>query len=75
MNPQMQKQRMIKWFQREKSRAINSPHPQINLYARNKRINIETYTSDYIRSWIYRLNKLKKNLEMINLKDIRKFFI
>ena len=39
---------MVEWFQREKSRAINSPYPQINLYARNKQINIEIYTSDYI---------------------------
>ena len=64
---------MKEWFKRKRQKALNSTFLQVNLYARNKKINIENYTNDYIRSWIYGLRKMQKNAESINPKDIRSF--
>ena len=64
---------MHKWFQNEKEKALNSQFPQVKFYARNKQINLEVYINDYIRSWIYRLQKIQKKVETISPKDIRSF--
>ena len=72
-NSRIQKYRMYEWFKSEWQKALNSRFPQVRLYTRNKRVNLENCTNDYIWSWIYGLRKMKKNAENTNPKDIRSF--
>ena len=47
-NSRIQKHRIHKWFKSKWQKALNSRFPQVRLYIRNKRVNLENYTNNYI---------------------------
>ena len=70
-----QKERLVKWFEKEKTKALSSEYRQIKLYAERCKIDVNRSTCDTIKRWIRNLKRIEKRVEKIPPNDIRRFII
>ena len=66
-----QKNRIIKWCEKEKERGENSDFRQIHMHAERNKLDVERCNSDTIRRWIMNLKHIEKKVETIPANDIR----
>ena len=70
-----QKDKMIKWFEKEKRKAEESEHRQIRLHVNKSKLDTNVCKSDTIKRWIMNLKRIEKKVEKIPPNDIRRFMI
>ena len=70
-----QKEKMIKWFEKEKRKAEESEHRQIRLHANKSKLDTNACQCDTIKRWIMNLKRIEKKVEKIPPNDIRRFMI
>ena len=74
-DPIKQKERMKRWYEKEKERGRNSNHGQIRLYVEKHNLDVERCNSDTIRRWIMNMKTIEKKVEKIPANDIRGYMI
>ena len=51
---------MIKWQQKESTKALEGYHPYVRKFAIEKKVEVETCTIDQIRRWTHVLKQIFK---------------
>ena len=74
-DPVKQKERMVKWYEKEKERGKKSEYRQIRLYVEKSKLDANACNSDTIKRWIMNLKRIEKKVEKIPATDIRRFMI
>ena len=69
-----QRERVEKWYEKEKEKAKESDIPQVGEFAQKFKINIKQCTVDTIKKWIMNLRKIEKKMERVPANDIRRYF-
>ena len=70
-----QKERLRKWYDKEKRKGERSEYMQIRLYVQKCRIDMERCSCDTLKRWIMNLKKIEKKVEKIPYNDIRRYMI
>ena len=70
-----QRDRLSKWYEKEKRKAENSEHNQIRLYVQKSKLDVIRCKCDTIRRWIMNLKRIEKKVEKIPQNDIRRYMI
>ena len=55
-----QRDRLSKWYEKEKRKAENSEHNQIRLYVQKSKLDVIRCKCDTIRRWIMNLKRIEK---------------
>ena len=74
-NEEKKKERLRKWYEKEKTKAEQSEYRQIKTYAERCRIDVNRCNSDTIKIWIRNLKRIEKKVEKIPINDIRRYII
>ena len=70
-----QKERIKKWFLKEREKAVNSDMQQVRNYVRKFEINEERSDVEKLKKWIMNLKKLERRIEKVLKNDIRRYMI
>jgi hypothetical protein len=70
-----QRERLKKWYEKEKNKAERSEYRQLNLYVERCKIDIENSTNETIKKWIMNLKHMERKVEKIPVNDIRRWMI
>ena len=74
-DPIKQKERMKRWYEKEKERGRNSNYRQIRLHVEKHNLDVERCNSDTIRRWIMNMKTIEKKVEKIPANDIRGYLM
>ena len=66
-----QRERILTWYNNEKSNALQSRHIQARNFALHREINTKTSSIKKIRQWILSLKRISKNAETMEVNNIR----
>ena len=64
---------MIKWYEEVKRKVEENEPPQVKMFARRNKINVQSYSIETIKKWIYNVTDLSKKVERLPKGDIRRF--
>ena len=64
----------MEWYENEKQTTINSEIPQVKMFALNRVIAADQYSTKAIKKWIYCLQKIKSRSEKFPASNIRCYF-
>jgi hypothetical protein len=70
-----QRERLKKWYEKEKRKAETSEYRQLNLYVQRSKIDLERSTCETIKKWIMNLKHIERKVVKIPLDDIRRWMI
>ena len=73
-NPQVQRDRIIDWYNKEKLQAAWSEFLNVKVYTIQNDINVKNSTTETIKAWIVGLLKIKRKDKKLKLNNIRLFF-
>ena len=68
------KERIVKWYNKEKERAEKSELTQVRMFASKSKINVENSAVDMIKRWITNVKDIEKKAEKLPKNDIRRYF-
>ena len=70
-----QRERLSKWYEKERSKAENSKFSQLRMYVQKCKLDLERCKCDTIKRWIMNLKKIEKKVEKIPQNEIRRYMI
>ena len=70
-----QRERLKKWYEKEKQKAESSQYRQMNLYVQRCKIDTDRCSCETIKKWIVNLKEIERKVEKIPLDDIRRWMI
>ena len=70
-----QKERLKRWFEKEKSKAEKSEYRQLKTYVERCKIDVDRSNCETIKRWIMNLKHIERKVAKIPLNDIRRWMI
>ena len=70
-----QKERMKRWYEKEKDRGLRSNMRQIRMHVDKCKIDENRCNSDACKRWIMNLKAIEKKVEKIPENDVRRFMM
>ena len=67
-----QKERLKRWFEKEKSKAEKSEYRQLKTYVERCKIDVDRSNCETIKRWIMNLKHIERKVAKIPLNDIRR---
>ena len=72
-NEGKQRSRVIKWYEEVKRKVEENEPPQVKMFVRRNKINVQSCSIETIKKWIYNVTDLSKKVERLPKGNIRRF--
>lgn len=70
-----QRERLIKWYEKERYRAAQSEYRQLRLHVDKCEVDVNACQCDAIKTWIMNLKRIEKKVEKVPVNDARRHML